>query len=173
MLAKHRKSKLNTIVGLCLFLLVGCGALTKAPNLNSAERLKTDNISLTLYGVELSNLIQLIVDFRGATQTDGMNKLDGGRVTLAVRDVPADYAMKSILGCYGFDYVERGNLIEIVDIDTPTPLIECAAFFLRDEDASALGTWCESAEDIAANPKSRYRDLRGMNYCDYQRLLVK
>ena len=115
MLAKHKVSKLNTIIGVCLCAVISVFALTKAPlSIAQNKFFKDDPISLGFKEMPLEQSIQLIANFNNL-QIFNRDIVDNKNIKLFItaKDVPANVVFEEVLACGGFGYIEYESGIEI------------------------------------------------------------
>jgi hypothetical protein len=116
MITSHKASLRRDVAGIGLCALVGVFALTKAP-VSVAEIVSGEPLSLNFSELPITKVVELIRDFSGGGEIEGLEQLGRMTVTVRIEAVPAREALQRVLNCAGFAYEERGDVLAIVPLE--------------------------------------------------------
>ena len=117
MIEKHHKSRIRSIAGLFLCMVVGVFALTKAPS-SMAQQSLDSPLSLSFKEMPIERAIELLAEFTGIP-IEGVDQVEGTIITIRVNDTPARDALTQLLNCVGYTFESRGEVLEIVPLGSP------------------------------------------------------
>ncbi len=121
MLSKHKVSKIQSILGVSLCVVISVIALTKAPSSIAQNGLiKNEKISLNFKQIPLINVVQIIANF-SKVEIFNWDFIDKSLVISIQQDnVPAIKVLERALQCGGYDYIEYESGIELIQSPTFT-----------------------------------------------------